>query len=86
MKKVLLLNLGLLCLLSTGCASMAKFTPEQLNSIKELSDQLTKVAQDNNVTAIAEVDLEPIEFYLKQSAGMRGIRTRIIMTANPAAK
>ena len=85
MKKIVLLNLGLLSLLS-GCASMAKFTPEQLNSIKELSDQLTKIAQDNNVTAIAEVDLQPVEFGIKESVYMSGIRARIIMTANPAAK
>ena len=79
-----LLNLVLLLLCS--CQSWAKFTPEQINSIKAVGEEITKLAQDNNVTVIAELDLEPIEFGVKESAYMKGIKARIIMTANPAAK
>jgi len=67
-----------------GCASAAKFTPEQQQSIQAVAGILVKVAQETNTHAVARIRLVPAEFYAKQSFGMSGIEAELYLSANPA--
>lgn len=68
-----------------GCASMAKFTPEQLASIDKVAEVVGRTARENQVHAIGRVRLVPVEFGFKEAVYMSGIEAEITFSANPAA-
>ena len=68
-----------------GCTNGAKFSPEQIQSIKDLSEVVNKAARDNNVSAFAHVRVGPLRAKLVEGVELEGLEADVYIHANPAA-
>jgi len=73
------------CPLTTGCVNGAKFSPEQIKSVQDLTEVVNKAARDNNVTAFVHARLGPLRAKLVEGIELEGVEADIYITANPAA-
>jgi outer membrane lipoprotein SlyB len=70
----------------TGCASMSKFSPEQVQSIRDVSKAMNDAAREGNVTGYARIHLGPLRARLVQGVELEGVEGDIFLFANPAAQ
>ena len=79
-----LFGLSLLCCIS-GCASMAKFTPEQVQSIRDTSQALVDAVHDSGASGVAIIHLGPVRAELTEGIALSGIEATVVIQANPAS-
>lgn len=82
MRRLYPLALAMLALV-TGCSGkLQEITPEDIGKIEALAGIAERVAKEHGIAYRIELNLNPVEFYLKQAAGASGIDARLIMFGN----
>jgi hypothetical protein len=64
---------------------MSKFSPEQVQSIRDVSHVMSDAAREANVTGFAYVKLGPLRARLVEGFELEGLSADVFLFANPAA-
>jgi hypothetical protein len=69
----------------TGCQSTGKLSPEQVQSIREVSLVMAQTAQQTGVKAYGYIELEPVYGEIYEGFRLGGVRARVFIYADPTA-